>query len=206
MTITTSTQTPPQHHDEHILVVKRTTLFAQNDSWQGLKKVDFSHYLPLITAHQEFRPRSLMETDPTYKQIIPYLIFEHNNRYFLMQRQSNASEARLQNKFTLGIGGHMRQEDLLAGTSIFDWAQREFHEEVSYTGTLTFEPLGLLNDDSNPVGQVHIGLVVLVRGNSDQITVKSELKSGRLATLEECLLHEQNLESWSQMVLKALTA
>src|SRR5579871_1579108 len=189
MTIITTPQQTVSHIDEHILVVKRTALFPHG-AWQGLKHVDVDEYLTLITRHQEFLPRSLMEVDAAYKQIIPYLIFAHNNRYFLMQRRAKASETRLQNKFTLGIGGHIRQEDLMTGTSIFDWARREFHEEVHYQGTFTIECLGLLNDDSNAVGQVHSGFVFLLHGNSADISVKSELKSGQLVTLEECLLQQ----------------
>jgi predicted NUDIX family phosphoesterase len=200
MSITTSTQPQPQLHDEHILVVKRTTLLPE-PAWHGLKQVNFDEHLALINTHKEFLPRSIMETDPSYKQIIPYLIFEHNNRYFLMQRQAKASETRLQNKFTLGIGGHIRQEDMTDGATLFDWARREFHEEVAYSGALAIEPVGLLNDDSNAVGQVHIGFVLLLRGNSDNISVKSELKSGFLATIDECQAHEPLLESWSQVVL-----
>ncbi len=203
MTLSTTPTQPTAHLDEHILVVKRTALFPHG-SWQGLRHVDINEYLALITNHQEFLPRSLMETDAAYKQIIPYLIFTHNNRYFLMQRRAKASETRLQNKFTLGIGGHIRQEDLMEGTSIFDWARREFHEEVHYQGTFTIESLGLLNDDSNAVGQVHSGFVFLLNGDSADINVKSELKSGRLVTLEECALQQDALESWSQLVLAVL--
>src|SRR5581483_9174534 len=126
--INTIAQTQPYLTDEYILVVKRSHLFP-TQSWQGLKEIDFQTYIDIINKNKEFLPRSIMENDPTYKQIIPYLIFEHENRYFLMQRQAKASEQRLQNKYSLGIGGHIRHEDLQEGTSIFDWAQREFHEE-----------------------------------------------------------------------------
>ncbi len=189
--------------DEQILVVKRSQLFC-NGEWQGLKKVHFEDYLKIIQSNKEFLPRSVMENDPRYKQIIPYLIFKHKNKYFLMQRQSKASETRLQNKYTLGIGGHIRHEDLQEGTSIFDWARREFHEEVDYTGNLEITSLGILNDDSNEVGKVHIGFVLLLHGDSDQIAVKSELKSGILVSKEDCILKNDLLESWSKMILSEL--
>src|SRR5690606_7557172 len=105
-------------------------------------------------------PRSLMEQDQRYKQIIPYLVFTHENKYFVMQRTSTTTEQRLKNKYSLGIGGHIRQEDM-NGNSIFEWAEREFHEEVSYHGNLEIIPLGVLNDDTNDVGKVHIGFVFL---------------------------------------------
>jgi predicted NUDIX family phosphoesterase len=202
MSIVTAQQEIVQTHDESILVIKRELLFPHGP-WHGLKQVDGDAYMHLIQTHQEFHPRSLMETDPRYKQIIPYLIFKHENSYFLMQRKAKASETRLQGKFTLGIGGHMRHEDMRGGT-IFAWAQREFNEEIAYDGTCTMTFLGMLNDDSNAVGQVHIGLVLLLTGDGSNIAVKEELASGRLVSLEECKAHTAMLESWSQLVLEHL--
>jgi len=201
--INTQQQQTTQMHDELILVVPREHLFADIDAWHGLKAVDFEHYLNIINDKKEFLPRSIMETDPTYKQIIPYLVFEHNNTYFLMQRKSDASEARLRNKLTLGIGGHIRQEDM-SENSLFAWAMREFHEEVEYAGNLSVKPLGILNDDSNDVGKVHIGFVLLLTGDIPHIAIKSELKSGTLVPLSECVAQRECMESWSQFVVNFL--
>ncbi|HTM06248.1 MAG TPA: hypothetical protein VL201_03315 [Patescibacteria group bacterium] len=187
---------------EMILVVKRDHLFPEGP-WQGIKEVCFDQYTSIIEQHKEFIPRGIAEEDPTYKQIIPYLIFHYEDSYFLMQRSATASEERLQNKYSLGIGGHIRQEDI-AGQSIFDWARREFYEEVAYEGSVSVKPLGIINDDTNAVGQVHIGFVLLVEGMQGNISVKSELKSGRLVPLEECMQYNKYLESWSQMVLTHL--
>lgn len=186
--------------DEQILVVKRTTFF-QKDVWQGIRKYELESYIDTIKTQGEYIPRASAEIDPTYKQIIPYLIFTHKNRFFLMQRKSTASEQRLRNKLSLGIGGHVNQEDM-KGATLFDWAQREFEEEVEYNGTLKIEILGILNDDSNEVGQVHAGLVMMLHGDSDHIQVKSELKSGTLQTLDECIAQIELMESWSKMVLE----
>jgi len=206
MSTSTATQTNKRHHDEIILVVKRTHLFPQ-ETWDGFKKIDFDQYLSIIQENKEFQPRSQMETDPNYKQIIPYLIFKHNNKYFLMQRKKGASEKRLQSKFSFGIGGHIRQEDLCAKSkdSIFDWARREFEEEIDYNGSFTIQPLGMINDDSNDVGKVHIGFVFLLDGDSCNIKVRSELQSGELMSLEECNLYADHMETWSQMVFNHLT-
>lgn len=187
---------------ESILVVKRTHLFSDN-AWYGLRFDNFTDYLSIITSKKEFLPRHEMEENPEYKQIIPYLIFMHNEKLFVMQRTSTASETRLQNKYTLGIGGHIRQEDIKNG-DLFDWANREFHEEVSYNGTMTIEPFGILNDDTNSVGQVHLGFVFLLYGHSDAISVKSELKSGTLLSLNECKQLLPQFETWSAFVLEAL--
>ena len=121
---------------ENILVVKRNLLFP-NESFQGLK-TETEPFITLINQAKEFLPRPAMEEDLSYKQIIPYLIFTHNDQYFLMQRKSTSSEQRLKNKYSLGIGGHMRQEDMQNGATIFDWAQREFQEEINYSGKFPF--------------------------------------------------------------------
>ncbi len=189
--------------DEMILVVKRAEFFKHEASWAGLKQVDFDSYLKLINQKKEFLPRSAMEIDPSYKQIIPYLIFSHKDSYFLMQRRDNATENRLKNKYSLGIGGHIREEDL-TNNSIFSWAEREFHEEVSYNDSFTIKPLGILNDDATPVGQVHVGFVFLIEGSTPHISVKSELKNGQLVTLDECKSYFNTMETWSQIVYEFL--
>lgn len=196
-------QTYPAHHAEEILVVKREHLFADEPAWSGLKQVNFERYLKIITQHQEFHPRYLMETDPAYKQIIPYLVFQYKDTYFLMARSAKASETRLASKMTLGIGGHIRKSDM-AESDIFSWAKREFHEEVNYSGNLAITPLGILNDDSDTVGKVHIGFVFLLKGDSDDISIKSELASGQLVTLEECQELKSRMEGWSQSTLECL--
>ena len=187
---------------EMILVIQRNYLFPQGD-WQGIKEVCFDEYTTIIDQYKEFIPRGMAEQDAAYKQIIPYLIFHYQDTYFLMQRSATASEERLQNKYSLGIGGHIRQEDI-TGKSLFDWARREFYEEVSYQGSVSVKPLGIINDDSNPVGQVHIGFVFLVEGMHNNIAIKSELKSGMLVPLEECMQYNKHLETWSQLVLTYL--
>lgn len=187
---------------ESILVVKREILFPET-AFQGLQ-ADTKNFLELINAHKEFLPRPQMEEDPRYKQIIPYLLFVHDNKYFLMQRKATSSEQRLKNKYSLGIGGHMRQEDMSAGASIFDWAKREFHEEINYAGNFAIKTIGILNDDSNAVSQVHLGLVLLLEGDSAHIKVRSELKSGQLLSIPECQNYYEQMESWSQIIFDSI--
>jgi len=189
---------------EDILVVRRDILLGEN-AWQGIRTLGLDQCLAAIRASGEYLPRDQMEVDPTYKQIIPYLIYRYEGRYFLMQRHAKASEKRLAGKLSLGIGGHIRREDV-GSNDVFAWAHREFHEEVCYGGGLEIAPLGILNDDSNEVGRVHLGLVLLLEGDSCDISVKSELAGGHLATLEECQEQAHLMESWSQLVLAALVA
>jgi predicted NUDIX family phosphoesterase len=192
----------PLPNDEHILVVKRNTLFPET-AWQGLHVPESSDFLDIILTNKEFQPRSIMEQDARYKQIIPYLVFCHNGSYFLMQRKAKASEQRLKNKYSFGIGGHIRQDDII-NTNIADWAKREFHEEVDYHGNFTIEPFGILNDDSNNVGKVHVAFVYILHGDSDAISVKEELQNGTLLSLDACKEYYDSMESWSQIVFDTL--
>lgn len=187
---------------ETILVLKRNDICSE-ELWTGFKKSDLSQEIATVKDKAIFMFRPEAETDTRYKQIIPYLIFTHNNKYFLMQRRATASEQRLASKYSFGIGGHIRKEDI-KGNSLLDWALREFYEEVNYSGKLEEIPLGILNDDSTDVGKVHIGFAILLKGDSEKISIKSELKNGQLLTLEECKSYYDTMETWSQMIFNVL--
>lgn len=190
-------------HDENILVVARNKLFQEQPLQGFLELPSFDYYQKTIETNKEFLPRSMMEQDPSYKQIIPYLIFSFDNKIFLMQRAGNAGEQRLKNKYTLGIGGHIREHDI-EGLTIFDWATREFNEEVYYDGSLSIQPLGLINDESNAVGQVHLGFAFLLKGDSGNIRIRSELQNGSLLSLEQCASFFDQMETWSQIAFTYL--
>ncbi len=189
--------------DEKILVVKKEKLFPQQII-QGIQEINFDFYQELIEKNKQFLWRSKVESDENYKQIIPYLIFKFQDKLFLMQRRSNASDTRLQNKYSLGIGGHIKEKDITEKT-IFDWAKREFEEEINYQGNFEIKPIGLLNDETNFVGQVHTGFVFLLIGDSDKIKIRDEHKSGKLVSLEKCKEIYPNMETWSQIVFDYLT-
>ena len=186
-------------NDESILVIKSSELKL----WQGLKTDSCDTLLNLINAKKEFHWRSIMETDENYKQVIPYLIFQFQDLFFVMQRKETASEQRLKNKLSIGIGGHIRKEDI-SSKSLFDWARREFAEEINYDGKFETELIGALNDDSNSVGKVHLGIVFLLKGDSDKIKVRSELKSGYLVKKEDLETLVPKMETWSKIVSQYL--
>ena len=195
----------PVHLDEEILVVQRSQLLKLNNNtlWHGINKEMFQACTAIISTHAAFIPRSRAETNPAYKQIIPYLIFSHSEKIFVMQRKTTSSEQRLAQKFSIGIGGHIRQEDITSN-NIFTWAQREFNEEINYNGKKKVTNLGILNDDSNDVGKVHLGIVLHITGDNDQISIKDEHKSGILLSLDECMALYDQMEPWSQICLQFL--
>ncbi|HSW76099.1 MAG TPA: hypothetical protein VLG50_03600 [Candidatus Saccharimonadales bacterium] len=189
------------HIDEDILVILRSALFQDTPAWHGINTQAFDTCMNLIQNHLSFIPRAHAETNPAYKQIIPYIIFTFDQKIFVMQRKKTASEQRLAHKYSLGIGGHVRQEDIVNG-DIFTWAQREFQEEVNYSGSQEMSKVGILNDDTNDVGKVHLGMILLIKGNTDQISIKDEHKSGMLLSLDECYALASQMEAWSQICLE----
>jgi len=198
-------QSTHQKQDEKILVVP-TQKLSHLIPFFGFQPIpSFDSFAALINQEKKFEWRSAMEEDPSYKQIIPYLIFSHNKKYFLMQRKDNASEQRLKSKYSLGIGGHIREEDI-TGKSIAEWAQREFHEEVIYNGSLTIHPIGIINDERNAVGKVHVGFAFLICGSLPNISVRSELKHGELLASDACEQFHPHMETWSQLVFDYLKA
>lgn len=188
---------------EDVLVVPRKYIFAQASSWHGINTEIFESCVQTTNQHKCFISRELAENDPTYKQIIPYMVFQFEDKYFVMQRKTTAGEQRLAGLYSLGIGGHIRKEDM-TDDSIYTWAKREFNEEVNYSGELEIHNLGVLNDDSTDVGKVHLGLLLLLKGKSGEISIKDEHKSGKLMTLEECKAMFDSFETWSQFALSAL--
>ena len=191
-----------KNQDEKILVVKKNILFSYQ-TFNGLKKVLFNDYQKLINKHKKFLWRSKMEIDFSYKQIIPYLVFSYEDQFFMMKRKNTSSETRLKNKYSLGIGGHIREEDMKK-SSIIDWAKREFEEEVKYNASYKVIPVGLLNDERNDVGKVHVGFVFLLKGNSAKIAIRDEHIEGDLMSMDECKLLYNQMESWSQIVFDFL--
>ena len=190
------------HFSEEILVVQTANLFKNIAPWHGIYN-NYQTFLNIITDKKLFMPRAHAETNPNFKQIIPYMIFMFDHKIFVMQRKSSASEQRLASKFSIGIGGHMRQEDMQTN-DIIDWASREFDEEVHYSGQQSIKILGVLNDDSNAVSKVHLGIIMLINANSDKISIKDEHKSGILLTIDECIALKPQMESWSQICLDFL--
>jgi predicted NUDIX family phosphoesterase len=195
--------------DEMILVVRRE-LLERLGMFQGLC-FDVDRYLPALLARENnfFMPRSQAETDPTHKQIIPYALLVHQGRVLHYVRGKKAGEQRLVAKGSIGIGGHMNDAD--EGLFSLDRAAydagvaREVNEELKLNTTFTNRAVALLNDDSNEVGQVHLGVVHVFELASDDVR-KGEAMITELAFLDRAQLAERrpNLESWSQICFDAL--
>jgi predicted NUDIX family phosphoesterase len=189
---------------EQVLCVKREDMFPDG-AWHGFVSQDLERHQALIRERHFFMSRAAVENDPGYQQIIPYVVFRHDGRYFLTHRLRASSEKRLRKQYSLGIGGHINPGDLDAGDPILDGLRREWGEEVVYEGRFEAQLIGLLNDDSSPVSKVHLGVVFLVDGDSPNISIREIDKlAGELLTLEEMRIYYLGMESWSQMVYDRL--
>ena len=191
---------------EHVLVVRREDIFPDG-AWHGFVTDDLDSYQKLIRDRHLFMPRAEVEDDPNFQQIIPYVVFRHNDRYFLTHRLRASSEKRLRKQYSLGIGGHINPSDLQSGDPILDGLKREWEEEVVYDGHFDARLIGLLNDESAPVSKVHLGVVFLVDGDTPDIAIRETKKlGGELLTLDEMRTFYLQMESWSQIVYDRLAS
>ena len=191
---------------EQVLCVRREDIFPDG-AWHGFVTQDLDRPLQVVREHHFFKPRAEVEDDPSFQQIIPYVVFRHGDRYLLTHRLRASSEKRLRKQYSLGIGGHINPADLSSGDPIKDGLKREWEEEVVYSGRFEARLLGLLNEESAPVSKVHLGVVFLVDGDTPDIAIRETNKlGGELLTLEEMRRLYLQMESWSQLVYDRLVA
>lgn len=191
---------------EEVLCVRREDIFPDG-AWHGFVSDGLERHQAVIREHHFFMARAAVEDDPSYQQIIPYVVFRHGDLYFLTHRLRASSEKRLRKQYSLGVGGHINRGDLEGGDPIQDGLKREWEEEVVYHGHFDARLLGLLNDDSSPVSKVHLGVVFLVDGDSPDIAIRETTKlAGELLTLDQMRIYYLGMESWSQMVYDRLVA
>lgn len=192
---------PNNKDDEQILVVKASTIF-KDGKWQGLKTDNLDYYIDLINKNYEFKRRGDMENDPSWQQIIPYIVFNYKDEYFLYRYLKKAGEQRLKNDYIVGVGGHINQEDSTCGKDVLKaGTEREWNEEINYKGKLEKKLIGILNDDRRPVEAVHLGLVYLFKGDNPNISVKETDKlQGELVELKELIKRVEGTEGWAPII------
>jgi predicted NUDIX family phosphoesterase len=162
-------------------------------------------YLPRLLDPNllSFRPRSEVETDPSYKQIIPYVVLRCGDLVFHYTRGQKGSEARLRALRSIGIGGHISETDhSLFGDPYRQGLQREVAEEVHIDTTYTERCIGLINDDRTPVGQVHLGIVhIFDLAEPKARRAEAALARAGFAPLAELRQQTDEFETWSQFLL-----
>jgi predicted NUDIX family phosphoesterase len=195
--------------EEMILVVRRETV-EKLGIWQGLN-FEVERYLPVLLARENnfFMARSAAETDPSFKQIIPYVLLMHGGKVLHYVRGKKSGEQRLVSKGSIGIGGHMNDEDeglfALDEAAYLEGVRREVCEELKISTKFKNRVVALLNDDSNEVGKVHLGVVHIFELEEPNVE-KNEAMITNLAFLtpEELQARRDLLESWSQICLDGL--
>lgn len=190
---------------EKILVVSRKKLF-EDIFFEGFEREKITYYLERIGKYSIFMKRFLVENDPNYKQIIPYLIIKFKNKYFMFQRFPVGVEDRLFHKYSVGIGGHINEKDVKKNEDLINSGlEREFGEELIYNEKLNYKIVGLINDDFDEVGKVHFGIVYLIEIETPEIRVREYSKmEGRLVDKEDLLKYKDKMERWSRILIDNL--
>jgi predicted NUDIX family phosphoesterase len=190
--------------DEERVLVVPTPVFHSLGLFQGFCP-DVGRYLPALLdpAHLRFLRRGDAETDPSYKQLIPYVVLRCGDRLFHYTRGAAGGEARLRALRSIGVGGHICAEDGPAATAFGAGMLREVAEEVTIGCDFRERPIGLINDDATPVGQVHLGIVhVFDLAEPTAQRREAALASAGFAALDELRMQRNEFETWSGFLLE----
>lgn len=195
--------------EEHVLVIP-TDKFRGIQDFQGFTERDELRHI-ITSPLLQYIPRSQAEENLAYKQLIPYVIF-YSIEYGLQgdelgilayQRGKAGGEKRLEAKWSIGFGGHINDGD----KTYTDGVLRELDEELQNArfDKQDIPIIGFVNDDTNPVGQVHLGIVHLVK-----LPLEMEMRPRDPAVetphwFKYNELKGQNLESWSAFCLPWLS-
>lgn len=184
---------------ERVLVVPRA-LLPDGATWHGLRSEGIDGFAALVAREGRFLPRPAMETDPSHKQVIPYLILRDGERFFLMRRTRAGGDARLHDRYSIGVGGHLNPGD----GDLEGGLRREWREEVVADFEPTFTLVALLNDDTTEVGSVHLGAVYLADAGGRPVAIRETDKlEGGFVTPAEVAAVMDRLETWSRLFFEA---
>ena len=195
---------------ERVLVVPAAE-FDRLGRFQGFSP-DADRYLDalLVPDLASFRPRSEVEDDPSFKQIIPYVIFRSGGLVFTYTRGKAGGESRLRRLRSLGVGGHVAEADAEGRGTVeaYEMAlRRELDEEVEVRSPGAIRRLGLINDDTNPVGRVHLGVVHLYELDRPEVVPREDaLADPEFLEVAGLPALRHRFETWSQFCIDALPA
>jgi predicted NUDIX family phosphoesterase len=186
--------------DEQVLVVPRAAL-VPGEGWLGVRRGDLAEALDIVARDGFFVRRADAEDDPTLKQVIPYLVLRDAERWFLMRRTRAGGDARLHDRWSIGVGGHLNPGD----SDVAGGLAREWSEELVADFEPDYAPVGLLNDDTTPVGAVHVGFVYVADAGGRPVTIReTEKLEGSFVGREAVALVRDSLETWSRLAFDAL--
>lgn len=162
-----------------------------------------------LLLHGVFRPRNILEEDSSYKQIIPYAVICYGNEVYMFRRLNKQTEARLHNKCSLGVGGHMNPYgDKIDIDYLHHELEREMHEEVKLGESceiVDMKPVGFINDDLSEVGKVHLGVLYHITVSNNHIEInETEKMTGEWVAISDLTKYYSNMETWSQLYCKLI--
>lgn len=208
--------------DEIILVAKREAVFDnEKEHFQGVVNTKSHPYsigkiMQALGSNITTMRRGDAEEDATYKQPIPYAVIKQGDKYFGYTRLSGGGETRLHGAISLGIGGHMNEIDGMQMDSfnnvLMENLRRELYEELNIDSanggavSMKTEIIGLINDDTNDVGRVHLGILAFINISDNAVITVAETDQleGRWYTAEELKENYERLENWSKFVADTL--
>jgi predicted NUDIX family phosphoesterase len=191
---------------EFVYVIKREILDLPE---QGIFKIE-KNIIEKIENNGFFVNRSHAENDPDFKQIIPYILIFKGEDIFVFKRLKGGGEKRLHNLFSIGVGGHINPVEIENGLRkiIHKGALRELSEEVNLTSIQNeFKYYCLLNDDTNSVGKVHLGVVMGLELEENENLKINEIDSlsGEFVNLKDLFNRnrQDNFETWSEIIINS---
>lgn len=190
---------------ESILVVKREHLDQCIAGKNGLIIGVGDQVVDIISKHHRFLPRHEMEEDTSYKQIIPYVVLRRGEDIYVLRRLKKGGETRLHGLLSVGVGGHINPVDGAGGTdALMEGLRREVDEEVSIERELTIRTLGVINDDTNAVGSVHLGFLFELEVQGEVSIRETEKLEGEWVSKSELAKLSEQMETWSQIAMEVI--
>lgn len=190
---------------ERVLVVETEILNKYLQNIDGLIRENREEIVETIIDKHEFMDRPLAEEDPSYRQIIPYVILRQGDKIFTTRRLNKGTETRLHGKLSIGIGGHINPVDETDREKVLmKGLERELEEEVYIEKRGELKPLGVINNASDGVGSVHLGLCFEMEVQGEVKVRETEKLEGLWMTVSELMENRDYMEGWTQIAVEAI--
>ena len=196
--------------NEELILVFKSEILYELGNFQGIN-TDYDRYLNRIIDDKlyYFLPRKDVENNINYKQLIPYVIITFQDKFLYYIRGKSGGEKRLNSLGSIGIGGHINNNDFTLfktdRDAYFGAVEREVFEEIEIKSEYESKIIGILNDESNHVGKVHFGVIHLWKLNNPVVNKKEkEITKISFKTLSEIKKESDNLESWSKICIQTI--
>jgi predicted NUDIX family phosphoesterase len=193
--------------EERVLCFERK-LLDELGVFQGLS-LEVEKYLPVLTAssHLVYLNRNEAEHDKRYKQLIPYVLVICRDKILRYRRGRAGQETRLHGLYSVGVGGHISEEDhglFSHDRGYQEGMRRELMEEVSID--VSNEPaVAAINDDSTEVGCVHFGVVHVARVSDANVPGRcSGIVGPEFIPMVDAVKDPSGYESWSRFCIEHL--